>query len=168
MVAIFTARFSGVLGERSEPTPFRGVLRPRFVRPDFHGFWRAKRANPYLRDFYGRDLRPRFSAGFWCGRLVSCHILGGFPVGTAGGMRFWVVFRAQKQSADFGRFRCSSRALLRLRRFRFEIFAFAAGLLNGRFCFMPHFGCSCRRRSVFWRFRMRTHRRHGFGPFSVL
>ena len=75
---VFTARFSGVLGERSEPTPFRGVLRPRFVRPDFHGFWRAKRANPYLRDFYGRDLRPRFSTGFWYGRLVSCHILGVF------------------------------------------------------------------------------------------
>ena len=73
-----------------------------------------------------------------------------------------MVFRAQKQSADFGRFRCSSRELLRLWRFRFEIFAFSAGLLNGRFCFMPHFGCSCRRRSVFWRFRMRTHRRHRF------
>ena len=61
---------------------------------------------------------------------------GGFPVGTAGGMRFRVVFRAQKQSADFGRFRCSSRELLRLRRFRLEIFAFLAVFGNRRFGFV--------------------------------
>ena len=77
-------------------------------------------------------------------------------------MRFRVVFRAPDESADFGRFRCSSRELLRLWRFPFEIFAFPAGLLNGRFGFMPVFGCSCRRRSVFGRFRVRTHSRHGF------
>ena len=94
---------------------------------------------------------------------------GGFrSARPCSGMRFRVVFRAPKQSADFGRFRCSSRELLRLRRFPFEIFAFPAGLLNGRFCFMPNFGCSCRCRSVFGRFRMRTHHRHGFGPFLVL
>ena len=79
---------------------------------------------------YGLDFRPVFGTADWF--LVT---FWGVPVGTASGMRFRVVSRAPKQSADFGRFWCSSRELLRLRRFRLEIFAFLAVFGNRRFGF---------------------------------